>query len=818
MRNCWYILVLVLFSSLASAQDKVTISGTITDEEGNPVISGSIAVLGTRQGAMTNDKGFFSMEVAYESEITLAFSCVSYVPLRFKVYPKPGEKITVNKRVEKDITELGDVTVFGRTDLSGTSQKIQMKSIQTIPTTGSGIETLLKTLPGVSSNNELSSQYNVRGGSFDENLIYVNDVEIYRPFLIRSGQQEGLSFINSDLVESLKFSAGGFDAMYGDKMSSVLDITYRKPTTFAASASASMLGANLTVEDMTKNKKLSWMLGARYKTNQYLLNTLDTKGEYKPTFGDIQTSVNYFINEAWTLSFLGSLSINKYKFVPDMKKTTFGTIAKVYELVIDYDGQELDHFNTSMGAMTLQYQPRKDLSLKFIGSAFNTSERETYDLMGQYWINELGSALDQNTDNTTTMGVGSFLMHGRNALKANVLSFSHKGLYEINKHKLRWGATYQREIIHDRVDDWTMIDSAGYSLPFDSALQQINIFDAANSVNHVFNNRIHGYIQDVYKFKTAASTIQITYGVRAQYSSFTNELTVSPRASVSYNPDRKKDVLFYFSTGYYPQMPFYREMRDPEGKLNRNLRSQKSYHFVLGSDYNFMALSRPFKFTTEIFYKYLWDLVPYKIENVRLQYAAMNMSSGHVTGIDFKVNGEFVRGTESWVSLSLMQAREDIKGDVSIDSNGIATPIGKFPRPTDQIVHLGMFLQDYLPNNPTWRASIMVMFGTGLPVNNPFRDHYEPYQNRRLPSYRRVDLGITKILKSEKTVLKEGSAFRHFKEIWVTGEVLNLFNIENTVSYMWLRSVGYQSFNPGWFAVPNYLTPRLFNLKLTMKF
>lgn len=810
------VFILVLSNLFADfAQEKILISGNITDSVGKPVSAASIVVVGTYYGVNTDDQGKFEFLTPFGNEIHISISCLSYKTLNFTIKPTVGQKYVINKTLEKDITELENVTVTGRANMSGNVEEIDMKKIQPIPTTGSGIESLLKTLPGVTSNNEFSSQYNVRGGSFDENVIYVNDVEIYRPLLIKSGQQEGLSFINSDMVGSLKFSAGGFDAIYGDKMSSVLDITYRQPTQFAGSASGSILGGNLSLEGINKNKKLTWLIGARYKTNQYLLNSLNAQGEYKPVFVDFQSSVCYKLNDQWDLSFLGSISDNKYLFIPTVTQTTFGSIANVYQLNIYYNGQELDQFNTSLGAFTLQYIPLKNLYLKFILSAFTSAESETYDLNGQYWINDLGDALSQDNDNITAIGVGSFLEHARNQLNADVFSISHKGLLEMQNHKLKWGLSWQKEIIHDRLDQWTMIDSAGYSIPYDSSLKQINFYQSAFATNTVLNDRIQAYCQDINKFQLGLTNIQWTYGLRFHYSHYTNEFLIIPRSSISLKPNWNKDILFYFSTGYYPQMPFYREMRNPQGELNNKLRSQKSWHFVLGGDYNFMAFDRPFKFTTEAYYKYLWDLVPYKVQDVSVQYAAENLAKGYAMGVDFKVNGEFIKGTESWFSMSLMHTEE---------INNQSPNIGYYPRPANQLLHFGMFVQDYLPNNPTYTASLLFVFGTGFPVSNPIIGQYVPYRDlasnryNQLPAYKRVDLGLSKVIKREDRKFSKYNPICYFREIWITAEILNVFNIENTVSYMWLRSVGYQSVQSGWFAVPNYLTPRLFNLKLTMKF
>jgi len=820
----WFVYIGLLFSlAIVKSQDRFVIYGTVHDEEGQPVEGVNVVFMGTRIGTSTDKSGYYEISAPVANEYKVLVSHISYDPVMFKINPLPGQKIRSDHVLRRDTAILDNVVVSGRTELTGTVQRLEMKNVETIPTSGSGVETLLKTLPGVSSNNEMSSQYNVRGGSFDENLVYVNDVEVYRPFLIRSGLQEGLSFINSDMVESLRFSAGGFDVTYGDRMSSVLDIRYRRPAAFSGNASASLLGGNLTLEGISGNKKFTWIGGLRYKTNQYLLGHMDTHGEYKPVFADVQTLLTYAFNEKWDLSFFGTFSQNRYRFIPEYKETKFGSISQVYQLKIYYDGQEDDRFNTGVGALTLHCQPAENFSMKWIASAFSSSERETFDLLGQYWINELGNAFDQKNDSIAAIGVGSFLMHARNRLYANVFSLSHKAWYDLDVHKIRWGISWQKELLNDRLDEWTMIDSAGYSIPVDTATGIISMYEVGQATNVVENDRVQAYLQDNIRWYAGSSLLILNAGVRTHYTSYTHEFAVIPRASLSVKPSWKKDWLFYLSSGYYPQMPFFREMRDPDGNINSRLRSQKSVHFVLGGDYNFMAWNKPFKLTIETYYKHLWDMVPYKVENVRIQYAAENVARGYAAGLDVKVNGEFIKGTESWVSFSLMQTRERNSGLYYTGTDGSLHPLGYYPRPSDQLVHVGIFLQDYLPTNPSYRVHLMMVFGSGLPVNHPFRNHYEPYFSGkpdfyRLPPYRRVDVGLSKVIKREDKAISAKNPLRFFKQAWITLELLNMLNIENTVSYMWLRTVGYQSVNPGWYAVPNYLTPRLLNLKLTCKF
>ncbi len=769
---------------------------------------------------MTNAGGTYDLSVPAEQELEVVISCVGYKSQKLFVALAPGDLKILDIELEKDITEIEEVSVSARQERATSFRSIDVNSIALLPNTTGSIETVIKTLPGVSSNNELSSQYSVRGGNYDENLIYVNDIEIYRPFLVRSGQQEGLSFINSDLISSIRFSAGGFDARYGDKMSSVLDIQYRRPEKFAGSTSLSLLGGSLHLEGLSKNKKLSIIGGVRYKTTAYFLNSLETKGDYQPRFGDLQALLRYRFSPKLELSFLGNVSLNQYNFAPTKKDTEFGTSSFPLNLVVYYQGNEVDRFDTYLGAATLEYTPKPGLKLKLINSAFTTAEEETYDILGQYSINELDRTIGSDTygDSILNIGVGAFQNHARNYLDAYVYSLSHIGQYELPNHKLKWGLSYDYQYVYDKLSEWDLIDSVGFSVPTGS--EELELYDVIKAKNELKNHKFSFFFQDTWGFKGIKNSYYITAGLRSAYLGLNKQFLVSPRASFSMQPDWEKDIMFHLSAGIYFQPPFYKEMRNPQGVINKELKAQKSVHLVAGGDYIFQSWNRPFKFTTEIYYKHLTNLVPYKIDNVRIRYAGENLARGYATGIDFKLNGEFVKDAESWVSLSFMRTREDIKNDIvsytNEENEKISFEPGYYPRPTDQLMTFGLYFQDYLPDNPDYKVSLNFLFGSKLPYGSINKNRYDDIY--RLPPYRRVDIGFSKILKKEEALLGEKNPFRDFKNIWLSAEIFNLLGIKNTISYLWIRTVSNQEGFPEVLAAPNYLTDRRFNLKITARF
>jgi len=836
-------LVLSLLAGMASlvlfSQDNAVLSGKVTDQENKPLELVNVAILGSTTGVATNHEGNYTLTVPAGREVVVDFSFIGFEPRRFKMTLRPGEIRELDVAMISRPTELKAVEIRDDQIRNYNYVRLDPKGAKLVPTLTGGIEAMLKTLPGVSSGNELSSQYSVRGGNFDENLVYVNGIEIYRPFLIRSGQQEGLSFVNSTLVSGILFSAGGWDAKYGDKMSSVLDITYRKPDSAAASVQLSLLGAEGHIEGLSRNRKFTYLAGVRYKTNQYVLKSLETKGNYKPNFIDIQSVFAYDLTSKIRLSALGYYSSNSYLLVPESRQTNFGTIEEAYRLTIYFDGQEVDKYRMGLGAFTVDYYPSDALRLKFIVSGFQTQESETFDVRGQYWIGRLENALgsEEFGNVVEVQGVGTFMEHARNYLDAGVINTEHKGIWFYKRNILSWGLKYQHEEVSDRLSEWELVDSAGYVIPNPPTViggitdpkDPLELKNVVRTNISLSTNRLMGYLQNSWDLLGDGRDLSITAGIRFHYWDYNGQFLVSPRVTIAYKPMWRREVIFRFSSGYYYQPPFYKELRDLEGNLNPDIRAQKSIHFVGGVDLHFLAWDRPFKFTTEAYYKYLDDLIPYYVDNVRIRYTAENSARGYATGIDFKVNGEFIKGTESWASLSFLKTSEDIIDDyyydyynesgikiipgytpdqVAVDS--IRYEPGYIPRPSDQRVSFALFFQDYLPLIPSFKANLTLVFGTGLPFGPPDSPRYKHTQ--RYPAYRRVDLGFSKLLIGENTRFKEKNPLRHIDNAWLSLEVFNLFGINNTVSYIWVKDV-----NNRQYAVPNYLTPRLVNLKLIVE-
>jgi hypothetical protein len=812
-RLCLFLLLICFPFILSAQEDDAIIFGKITDPEGKPVFPVSIRVAGTIHGTVTNEKGLFELHVPASTDIQLVISCLGYKQTIEKINVEKGNRIEINRTLEIEFKKLEEVSISEEMDRNSSITRINIKTLDYLPSTTGGVEALLKTLPGVVSTSELSSQYSVRGGSFDENLVYVNDIEVFRPFLIRSGQQEGLSFINSDMVSSVKFSAGGFETTYGDKMSSVLDITYRRPSEFGGSASISLLGGSLHLEGISKNRRFTHTSGLRYKTSRYLLSTLETKGEYIPDFFDFQTFLTYDLSSKIELSFLGNISDNRYRFIPETRSTDFGTFQTPLNLVIYYDGQERDRFNTFTGAFTAMIRPHDNLSLKFIASAFSSIEEEKFDIQGQYLINELDNSANSETygDSILNIGIGTFLNHARNNLDAFIYSVSHIGLLTKGENVVKWGIQWQNETINDKLSEWEMIDSSGYSIPYSD--EEVLLNSVVRASNHLESNRFSTYVQNTRRFEDDKAIYYLNAGIRFSYWDLDKQLLVSPRIILSLKPFWKKNIVFRFSAGYYYQPPFYKEMRYPDGSLNRDIRAQKSIHFVSGSDWIFSAWNRPFKFTTEIYYKYLQDIIPYKLDNVRIKYMAENKAKGYAAGLELKLHGEFVPGAESWVSMSIMKTEEDIVDDYVYEEN---LQPGYYPRPMDQRLNLGLFFQDYFPNHPDYKVHLNVLFGTGLPFSPPDNERYDLVF--RMPSYKRVDIGLSKSLKRENRVFSGKNPLNFFNEIWLNAEIFNLLDINNTISYLWVKTVFNQENLPGEFGVPNYLTGRRFNVRLSAKF
>jgi len=804
---------------LVQGQESGTLRGYVRDSIGDAVDLASVSLQGTEAGTITSLDGSFSLEVPSGRSYTVIISCVGYRTRQFAVRLGPGEVREQDISLERDVRSIREVTVSARQERGSTFRRIDVEDLNYMPTTTGRVETIIKSQAGVSSSNELSSQYSVRGGNFDENLVYVNDIEIYRPFLVRSAQQEGLSFVNSDLVSSIKFSAGGYDSRYGDKMSSALDISYKRPGEFKGSASVSLLGASAHVEGATPTRRFTYLAGYRYKTTSYLLNTLETSGDYMPQFSDFQTLLTYQLTRTLEVSFLGNYSSSKYQFIPHTRTTEFGTKDLPLNLKIYYEGQEVDRFDTYLGALSFQWRPVSGLSLKLIGSAFRTSEQETFDIMGQYWINELDHTVDSETygDSILNIGVGTLLTHARNYLDAYVISTSHLGAYRTGNNQIQWGLSYQYQEFYDRLSEWELIDSAGYSIPYSG--ENVELSKSRKSMNQMAYDQFSGFLQNTREVRGEKADIFINTGIRGTLWNFNQTFLVSPRATVSIQPNWERDMMFHLSAGYYYQPPFYKEMRMPDGRINNDIEPQRSIHLLMGGDYIFTMWDRPFKLTGEAYYKWLSNLIPYKIENVRVFYAGENISSGFARGIDFKLNGEFVRGAESWMTLSLLQTREDIEGDQILVWNGseyVSQQAGEFPRPTDQLFTAGIYFQDYLPNNPGYKVHLSAFYGTGLPLSSPNEEQY--YTRLRMRPYRRVDIGFSKVIKRETDIWGERNPLRFFESIWISGEIFNLLGINNEASYLWIRTISDQQGIPGMFGIPNYLTGRRFNLKISVNF
>lgn len=832
------IFLFLLFSNASNAQDAI-LKGTILDSLGKPVEAVSVSIMNEASGVASDKYGRYELRLQPYRDLIVVFSFIGFATEKFSIRLDPGEVREYDVKLKSTSTNLGPVSIEEKQDRDQSTIKLTPKTIDLLPTVSGNFEDVLKTLPGVVANNELSSTYSVRGGSFDENLVYVNDMEVYRPFLTRSGQQEGLSFINSDMVSDILFSAGGFNAKYGDKMSSVLDIKYRRPDKFGGTAYFSLLGAGLTLEGISKNQKFTWIGSVRYKSNQFLLENLDTQGEYKPRFTDIQTLLTYKISRKTEVALLGNLSLNRYNVFPTTRETEFGSINEALKFTVYFDGQEQDWYNTTQGSLSFTTQLSEELKIKNTFSTFYTREQEFYDVLGQYRLDELERDLGSEDFGEVAFnrGIGANLDHARNELNANVTSAEHRGYYVKGKNNIQWGAKFQHENIEDELDQWSYRDSADYSVPHPPdfpgdtvrsyANQQIVLSNVVKNNISLSSNRIHGYIQNTWDL----GEFSITAGVRATYWDFNNELNISPRISAGWTPEWNKRLTFRAATGIYYQPPFYREMRGLDGNINTDIHSQRSIHFVLGNDYQFLAWGREFKLVSEVYYKKLDDLIPYKVDNTRLRYLATNNASGYATGVDMRLNGEFVSGIESWISMSVMKTQEDLnddyyynyynsdgeiiypgytRNDIVVDSSKI-TP-GYIPRPADQRVTVSAFFQDYLPKFPSYRMHMMLVFGTGLPFGPPGPNRYTDVL--RSPTYRRLDLGFSKIIIDEDKANKSRlPVVKTFSSFWISLEIFNLLQVSNTVSYTWITDV-----NGRQYAVPNYLTSRMLNIRLQAKF
>lgn len=807
-----FVVSVVLLPCLSMGQHAV-IEGIARDSTGQPLEFVNVAIEGTAQGTSSNEQGFFRLRVEAGKDLLLNISYLGFTSQQIALRLDAGELHRIDIVLHPTAQALPDVVVMEQQILSTDITRIDPRLAPLLPGPTASVEGLVKTLPGVSSVSELSTQYSVRGGNFDENLVYVNGIEIYRPFLVRSGQQEGLSFLNSDLVAAIGFSAGGFDARYGDKMSSVLDIQYKTPEAFQGSFSMSLLEGSLHLEGLMANERISYLFGFRHKSNQYLLGTLDTKGDYKPSFSDIQTLISYRLSESSTLSFLGNYSHNRYLFQPTMQSTRFGTVSDVRQFTVYFDGQEVDQFITSLGALTLNIAPNNRLNLDITSTVFQSDEREQFDIQGAYWLRRVETDFGEDDFGQPTgkpLGVGAFHNHARNYLNAIVWNVEHKGQWQSNGGILRWGLKFQHEDIIDRLKEWSLIDSSGYVIP--RAPEHLLLLrDTLNARIHLQSNRVSSFLQHTWNLERDHGRFAFTAGLRTNYWNFNDQWLISPRLTILYKPVNLPRWAFRASAGAFHQPPFYRELRNLQGELNKEIKAQESTHYVLGSEYNFTAWNRPFKYTTEVYYKRMKNLIPYELDNVRIRYYAENLASGYAAGLDMKLHGEFVPGVESWMSFSLMKTEETIEGLFYTDTQGNKTPAGSIPRPTDQRINFNMFFQDFLPRNPSYKVQLAFVYGSGLPFGPPTFERQ--LDTLRMPSYKRVDIGFSKLLISQDSQLSERSPFRHLESMWITAEIFNLLEINNTISFLWIKDVENRLF-----AIPNYLTSRLINIKLIARF
>ncbi len=798
------VLLLLCFSVVAQ---QAFITGFVRDEKGNPIDQAVIALESTGVGTYANAKGYYMIEVPAGKTATVIYLFQGYLKQRRTFLLTAGETRTVDVVLKGNPYELGThtVTAVNRRTETG-SVLLDLRKVDYMPSTVGGVEGLIKLAVG--SNNELTSQYSVRGGNFDENLVYVNDFEIYRPFLVRAGQQEGLSFVNSDLVSNVNFSVGGFQAKYGDKMSSVLDVAYKRPTHFAGSAAMSLLGANMHLEGISKDQKFTYLIGARHKTNQYLLQSQPTKGIYNPSFTDVQTLLNYRINSTWEIEAIGNYARNRFTFFPETQTSSFGVLNQAYQLNVFYEGSEFDQFDSRFAGISASYHPEASrLRLKFLASGFQTNEYETYDINGQYLFGELQT--DMSKENfgqiKTYLGAGGIQTFARNYLNVNVGDVGVRGGYDAGKHQLQFGTNATVTNIYDDLHEWERRDSSAFNQPYDSAVLNLAYFySSAASINYM---RLTGFIQDNIRFDSLGR-LTASIGVRFNYSQLNGEFIASPRVQLAYKPAGKKDLVLKASGGYYAQPPFYREMRDFSGKLNTQLLAQRSFQAVAGVDYNFKMYKRPFKVTAETYYKELWNLDPYKYDNVRIRYTGKNDAIGHIYGGEVRLYGDLVKDATSFISIGVLKAEQKIT-----DSPSIAGYNNYFPLPSDQRFMLGMYFEDYLPRNKNFKAHINMIYTTGLPVGPPSGHLFQ--NTLRLPDYKRVDMGFSALLlDGERREHPAHSYFNNIKSIWASLEVFNLLSIQNTLSYTWIQD---RSSNKT-FAVPNRLTSRLLNLKVLINF
>ena len=791
MKRILLCIIALWLALISTSAQTFTLKGKVMDGDMQPLELATVSCVAQGKVTMTNLKGEFSLQLHSTDSVVVRFTMIGYKG-KTRVLRHPRGTQTIQIQLIDESRQLNEVTITEQRRQTGTTQQLDTKDIGRAPSaTGNAVEELIQQQAGVSTHSELSSQYNVRGGSFDENCVYINKVEVYRPFLVRSGQQEGLSVINPDMVEKIGFSTGGFEARFGDRMASALDITYRKPKRLEGTASVSLLGASAYLG--VANKKLSWSNAIRYKTNSYLLGSLETKGEYRPSFLDYQTYLSYQPNKRWTIDLIGNIAVNHYNFVPKDRETKFGTMENVKDFRVYFDGHEKDVFRTyfATASITRHLSPLTNLSL--IASAFYTKEQERYDIQGQYWLTQ--------TETSENLGVGTYMEHARNYLEANVESAKLMLTHKAGKHEIETGVSYRMEHITEQSREYEMRDSAGYSVPHTG--KDLYLIYTLNARNKLNANRIEAYAQDTYKFSSSSEETFYTlnYGIRFSHWNFNRETLLSPRVSLGIVPAFNHNVTLRLAAGLYYQAPFYKELRDTTtlagittATLNSHIKSPRSIHLIGGYDYRFRMNERPFRFTAEAYYKLLSRLIPYSVNNVKIVYYGDNSASGHAAGIDLKLYGEFVPGTDSWVSFSLMSTK--------MKHNGRTMPL-----PTDQRFAMNLFFTDYFPGTTRWKMALKLAYADGLPFGPPHRE--TDMQAFRAPAYKRADIGMSyRALNNEDRHVKTP-----FRNVWLSLDCLNLLGIHNVNSYYWITDVTSQQY-----AVPNYLTGRQLNFRVQVEF
>ena len=793
----FYILALFSVFTMVKAQS-VVVQGKVTDETGAPMDMVHIRLSRGSIGTLSNFKGEYDLRVGKSDTLRIIFTSLGYKRVERVVNTnvKDGEKVSLNVQMLPNTAVINDVEVVARQRNNNGVEKIGTDELKRTPTaSGNAVEDLLGTMAGVTMNNEMSSQYSVRGGSFDENLVYVNGIEIYRPQLISSGQQEGLSFINSSMVGSIGFSTGGFAPEYGDKMSSVLDITYKRPERFEAEANVNFMGASASLGQ--SSKRFSQLHGIRFKRNASLLSSLDTKGEYDPRFFDYQTFLTYDLNDKLSVSFLGNIATNRYRFTPKTRETSFGTMDNMKRFMVYFDGKERDRFDTYFGAFTLNYKGLRNTDLRLLASAFKTDEEVTYDISGEYW-------LDSATEGGQgSLGVGAYHEHARNYLDASVVAVSLKGTTQIGHNKISYGVGVRGEYITDRIAEWERRDSAGYTLPHVD--QQVNMVYNLHSFYDNVTTKYEAFVQDNYGWNALGGRFYLVAGLRFLYWTYNREALLSPRASLAFTPDSKPGLTLRVATGLYSQSPFYKEYRktyiDPDGNsmiaMNSDIKSQRSLQVIVGSDYTFSAYGRPFKLTAEAYYKHITDYVPYTVDNVQIRYLGYNNGKAFSTGLDMKLFGEFVEGTDSWISLSLNRSREDFDGL-------------KTSRPTEQRYSIGMFFSDFWPGNDSYKVSLRGVMNDGLPTYSPLGGRESGMF--RTPAYKRIDLGASRVWNADNCRFMNRGKWSSIKEMALGIDIFNLMDFDNVNSYYWITSVDNMQY-----AVPNYLTGRMISVNFSIK-